>query len=205
MVGLTAGAGIARAFVGARGPKGRAYDPALEPAVDDAIARHGADADTVKLANTAYESAFPECPKQLDPDDPTHADCIRRWLQIRDVVLARLPPPAIPTPAEEPGLPTTGPAADMRGWLQSLTAQQRSELSRILGANLVRPLEQAAITGDDPGTVSAAVHMKKTIEDYAEEHPFDALRQYRDLKQLLGTKLDTLLQLAEKHRAAAGA
>jgi hypothetical protein len=202
VVGVTAGAGIAHAFLGKRSPRGRSYDPSLEPAVDQAIADHGA-AQLNLTTNAAYHSAFPHCPRTLDPSDQSHADCVRAWLRVRDMVLGRLPPPVVPTPEEEPGLATTGPAADIRGWLQSLTPAQRSGLRDIVGAELVDPVERAAIRGDDQATVNSVVHMKKTIEDYAEEHPFDALRQYQELKKLLGPKLDVLLQLAEQHRGAA--
>lgn len=201
VAGVLAGAGIARAAVGPVGPKGRAHDPALEPHVQAAIAQLGVDANLNILTNHAYNAAFPDCPRRLDPADQSHENCVRRWLGARDLVAARLPAPELPTPSEQEGLATTGSAADIRGWLESLTPNQRSRLREILGANLVDPVQTAAFSGDDDGTERAVVHLKKTVEDYAEEHPFDALRQYSELKDLLGPKLDDLLRTAEQYKA----
>lgn len=166
-----------------------------------AIEALGVDANLNILTNRAYHSAFPDCPRRLDPNDPSHEDCVRSWLRVRDHVAARLPAPELPTPEEKAGLPTTGEAADIRGWLESLTPHQISRLREILGANLVDPVQRAAFAGDDEGTVRAVVTLKKTVEDYAEEHPFDALRQYSELKDLLGPKLDDLLRTAEQYKA----
>jgi hypothetical protein len=61
------------------------------------------------MANAAYWLSHPECPRQIDPNDPSHADCVAIWKRLRKRIDDRLagkkkapekPPPPI-TPQDE--------------------------------------------------------------------------------------------------------
>ncbi len=198
--GLLAGAGVARAFVG---PVRRRVDPALDRAAANAVARYGSSVPLGVLTDHAYWAARPGCPKQLDPSNPAHAECTRAWLQLRDLVSAKLPPPEIPRPEDRPDLPSEGPAADLRGWLGSLSQDQREGLRQMIGARHYDALAKNAAGGDDEGTVKAMLDLKEEIELLADDDPLEALRRYRELKGLLGPRFDELLRLAEKYRQSA--
>jgi len=218
--GVTLGAGAARAAM-RRVPK---RDANLNQHADAAITRHGSQASMMVLVDTAYREAYPDCPKTLDPDNAAHGDCIRKWLVVREVVAERLPPieyagvgglepmgpvgPSGTDPAAQPEstpeskpLPTTGPAAEMRGWLGSLTHTQRAELRRIVGPEYVTPIETAAAAGDDAGVMKASIELKDAGERLASDSPFTAMGRYRELKTALGSaKLDELTRLASKYK-----
>lgn len=197
--GIATGATVAHVLLRRRRPK---VDPALKRAADETVQSLGTGTDMMTLTDTAYRAARPDCPGRLDPDDPTHADCIRAWLQLRDLIAARLPPPAMPKPVPQSGLSETGPAADMRGWLESLTPTQRAELRESIGAEHYDPISRAANAGDDKAVVKSVLALKAAIEDLASDDPLAALRQYRRLKSSLGPKLDELLRLAQQYEPA---
>jgi hypothetical protein len=196
-VGIAAGAGIAYAAT-QRGK--RKAEAQLEQAAEQAIASLGTGRDLMTLTDAAYRAAAPACPRPLDPGDPTHADCIRVWLRLRDLVAARLPPPVIQAPEPQEGLADTGPAADMRGWLESLTPKQRTELRATIGPEYYDPISNAAQAGDDKGVAKSVKALQKAIEKHASDEPLAALRQYRKLKSSLGPRLDELMQLAQQHQ-----
>jgi len=199
--GVTVGAGIAHAAM--RSVPER--DPDLEGFADAAISKHGTKASLNVLVDEAYFLAYPNCPTTLDPDNSAHAACISKWLVLREVVSERLPPVDYDAgpPASGEALPSTGPAAEMRGWLGSLTAKQRSDLRRIVGDEYVRPIEEAAEAGDDQGVIDAAIELKEAGEKLASESPLKAMSQYRELKSSLGPKLDELTRLASKYKSYA--
>jgi hypothetical protein len=197
--GATAGALLARAVL----PRPRpSVDPALELAAEQVVAGRGDGTDLMSLADQAYRVARPSCPATLDPDDPSHAGCVGDWLRLRDLVAAKLPPPPVRAPTPQAGLADTGPAADMRGWLESLTPEQRTGLREIIGAKFYDPIVEAAAEGDDEDEVEAVLDLKEEIEEFASDSPLAALRQYKQLKGLLGPKLDELLRLAQQYESS---
>jgi len=199
VLSAVAGASLARAAMGAAERKRTAAE--LGHLANEVITDLGVDRDLMSLTDTAYHRGFPACPRTLDPGDPSHADCIRLWLQLRDEIAARLPAPRISSPEPAEGLADTGPAAEMRGWLQSLTAEQRNGLRRIIGANHYDPIVEAAQNGDDEGTVKAVRRLRKDADDLAANEPLAAWRQYSELKSLLGSKLDDFLKLTQRYAA----
>lgn len=188
--GLFGGAGIARATI--RGLDRREK----QQAADAAITKLGAGASLTALTDVAYAMLWPKCPAKLDPGNPAHQNCVRLWLQMQDTVAGRLPPPSI-TPPAAGTLPTTGPAADLRGWLESLTPEQRDNLRENLGAKYYDPVVARAAAGDDAGAVQAVKDLKAHMEAYAEEEPFAALSMIASMKSSLGDKLDVLIRLQQ--------
>lgn len=199
------GAVVAALFIGggvayARFRKSIAPSGPLPPgdAVDRAIELLGQNRDPEEIADAAYPMAYPDCPAPLDPEDPTHEACIDYWWHLHDLAEERLPPTSS-QPSAPTELPTTGPAADMRAWIESLTQHQRSELRRIMGPSHYDPIKRSAYDGDDGKTVGAVLRFKNAAEKQLSEHPIDALKRYNDLKKLLGPKLDELMDAAEKY------
>lgn len=199
MAGFFVGAGLARAIIG---PPRHAPDPALVRAADRAVASRR-DGEPVSLVvNAAYHDARPACPRQLDPDNPEHAECIQVWLRLRDLVVAMLPPPAIPAPDDAAsGLSQEGPAADVRAWLSSLTAEQRAGLRDLVGAKHYDGIAGAAAAGNDRRTRKAMRALQDDLEQLADDHPLEAMRKYAALQSLLGDKLDELSGLAAKYES----
>lgn len=189
--GLLGGAGIARATINGIDRREK------QQAADAAINKLGAGASLTKLTDVAYAMLWPKCPGKLDPANPAHQSCVRLWLQMQDVVAGRLPPPSISPPAASP-LPTTGPAADLRGWLESLTSEQRDNLRENLGAKYYDPIVARAAAGDDAGAVQAVRDLRTHMEAFAEEEPFAALSMLASIKSSLGDKLDVLIQLQQQ-------
>lgn len=201
-VAAVSGAGVAGGVAIARALIRKGADPALVAAARSVVERHGTGVPLAVLTNRAYHQVRPSCPARLDPDDPSHADCVRVWLQLRSLIAAELPPPRIEGP-DDTTLPSEGPAADLRRWLGSLTPQQRSGLREQIGAVHYDAIARAAAAGDDAKTVKALRALKAEIDQLAEEDPLEALRRYRALKSLLGDRFDELAQLAEKHQGLA--
>jgi hypothetical protein len=166
--------------------------------------------DSIEIADAAYVMAYPDCPPKLDPDDPTHADCIAKWLELREIALEELEAPTkkkkkrpsgtSPEPEPEPTPGEPGPAEDMRQWLDSLSGHQRSELRRIVGAKYYDPIVQAAESDDDAATVSAVLRLKRSIENLVETDKVAAFKKYSELQDLLGPKLEKLLRTAKKYQ-----
>lgn len=190
--GLSVGAGVVRAIIGGQRRK-RSSDPDLIRAVEETLAK-GRSGSLHGLTDRAYRLARPGCPTRLDPDDPTHEQCIAVWLEVRDLVAARLPPPVIES---ADGVVASGPAADIRTWLASLTPEQRSGLREIVGTAHYDRITARADAGDDPGTVDALLDLKDEMDGL---NPLAAMRRYAELKSLLGPKLDDFIRIAEKHR-----
>jgi hypothetical protein len=177
--------------------------PTPAQAVANAIEILGSDAEVVEVTDVAYAMAYPDCPPVLDPEDPTHELCIEFWLHLRDLAIEQMPPPESRPSQEQPGLSDTGPAADMRGWLESLTQRQRSELRRIIGKKYYDPIKRNAYEGDDAGVVLAVLRFKSAAEKHASEDKFGALERYLELRELLGPKLDELMQIAQQYKEGA--
>jgi hypothetical protein len=177
--------------------------PTPTRAIATAIGILGSDAEVIEVTDVAYTMAYPDCPVVLDPDDPTHELCIEYWLHLRDLAIEQMPPPESRPAEEQPGLSMTGPAADMRGWLESLTQRQRSELRRIIGSKYYDPIKRGAYDGDDAGVVSAVLRFKNAAQKHASEDKFGALKRYLELQELLGAKLDELMQLAQQYEGQA--
>lgn len=172
-------------------------------AIANAIEILGTGAEVVEVTDVAYTMAYPDCPAQLDPGDPMHERCIEYWLHLRDLAIEQMPSPEGRPARDRPGLSGTGPAADMRGWLESLTQHQRSELRSIIGGRHYDGIKRNAYDGDDAGVVSAVLRFKRGAEKHASEDKFGALERYLELKELLGPKLDELMQLAQKYQGQA--
>lgn len=170
-----------------------------QQAVDRAIGLLGTAREPEEIADAAYPMAYPDCPAKLDPEDPTHEQCIDYWWHLHDLAAERLPPPSERPRPHPDELPTEGPAADMRAWLESLTQHQRSELRRLIGPPYYNPIKRAAYDGDDGKTVAAVIRLKNSIEKLASDDPIEALKRYGELKDLLGSKLDELMDTAEKY------
>jgi hypothetical protein len=179
--------------------KGPTKETAMTP--DDAIERAieilGASATPTEVTDAAYSMAYPDCPEKLDPSEPTHAQCIDLWKGLHALAKQALPGQR-PRPVPD-DLPDEGPAADMRRWLDSLSAHQRSELRRIIGPKYYDPIKRSAAAGDDGKTVGNVLRFKRAVEKFAEEDKMAALSQYLELKKLLGPKLDELLETAQKY------
>lgn len=183
-----------------------------EEAVDRAISLLGTARDPQEIADAAYPMAYPDCPPTLDPDDLSHAACIEDWWRLHDLAEAALPaggsPPSEASPPSDEGrppqddgtLPTTGPAADMRAWLESLTQTQRAQLRTLIGATHYDPIKHAAYAGDDAQTVSAVLRFKNAAEKMLSDDPIAAAKRYSELRALLGPKLDELLAQAKKYQ-----
>jgi hypothetical protein len=174
-----------------------------EDAVDRAIEILGPDASAIDVTDAAYPLAYPDCPERLDPEDPLHEECIDLWTDLHDLAKEQLPtkkwgPRPVPDDA-----PSDGPAADMRAWLAGLTPHQRKELRRIIGPKYYDPIKRSANAGNDGKTVGNVLRLKRAIEDFKEEDPFAALKQYNELRQLLGPKLDELIATAKKYEGSA--
>lgn len=58
----------------------RAWNAALRRA-KEAL---GAGATADDLADMAYPELFPDCPTRLEPDDPSHRECIDSWVALRN-------------------------------------------------------------------------------------------------------------------------
>jgi hypothetical protein len=174
-----------------------------EQAVREAIQILGENADADDIANAAYPLAHPDCPDTLDPEDPSHGPCIDKWLALRDLAESIMPTNQRPPRRDGAPLPTEGPAADMRAWLDSLTQSQRSQLRDLIGASNYDPIKRAAQAGDDGQTVASVLRLKRNIEKLVDDDPIEAAKQYHALKTLLGPKLDELLDLAEQYSGQA--
>ncbi len=196
--GVAVGATLSRAAM-SRGGRAPA-DPVLEAAASEEVAAWQGRRSLTTLTDRAYARARPNCPRVLDPGNPDHEGCIRDWLRLRDLIAAKLPAPEIPPAADQAGLATEGPAADMRGWLGTLTQDQRAGLRDIIGARQYDGIATSAASGDDEATRSAMRGLKAETEQLTDERPFEALRRYSQLKSLLGDKLDGLVSLAEKYK-----
>lgn len=195
LAALFVGGGVAYARVRKRMEPSPPLSP--EAAVDRAIELIGQDQSAQEVADAAYPMAYPDCPAMLDPDDPTHASCVEYWWHLHDLAAERLPPPG--TGPEDEGPATEGPAVDMRAWLDSLTPHQRSELRRIIGPTYYDPIKDAAYAGDDGKTVGSVLRLKNAIQTMMSKEPLEAARRYGELKDLLGPKLDELMDAAEKY------
>lgn len=202
---VAAGIGAAALLVGgyayarAAAPKPE-KPPSKQKAVRKAVSLLGRNANSNELTDVAYTMAYPKCPPKLDPGNPQHEDCIAKWLELQDMVIAETAKPRKAkdgTPIPEP---TNGPAADMQKWLDSLTSSQRSGLRKIIGGQYYDPIKNAAGAGDDAGTVEAVLRFKRAVEEYAYDDPIGAYKQYSELQNLLGPKLDTLLRAAKKYQ-----
>jgi len=163
----------------------------------------GEGAEVIEIADVAYTMVYPDCPPLLDPEDPTHEECIAAWLQLRDLAIDQLPAPAGRPSKTQEGLASTGPAADLRGWLESLTSTQRSELRTIIGSTYYDPMKRSAYEGDDGGVVRAVLRFKASAEAYASKDKMGALARYMELTDLLGPKLDELMRLAKSYKGKA--
>lgn len=181
--------------------------PSPAEAVRKAISILGTHEDAGEIADVAYTMAYPGCPPKLDPKDPTHATCIQRWLELRDLALAQVveaekarpkrtpPKDGAPAPA-----PAAGPAKDMADWINGLTPAQRTGLREIIGPKYFDPIRTAADQKDDGATVSAVLRFKRAVEQHAADDPVEAFKEYQKLKALLGPKLDELMRTAQKYK-----
>lgn len=57
-------------------------------ALSRAVEVLGSSASPEELADMAYPELYPDCPVRLDPNDPTHADCIESWVAVRNAARA---------------------------------------------------------------------------------------------------------------------
>lgn len=186
---LLAGGGIAYA----RLRKKKAV-PSPEEAVLEAREILGPVASADDVADMAYAAAYPECPTVLDPNDPKHQGCIAAWMALKKMAAPKGPAPS---------KPARGPAAETERWLDGLTSQQRTELRDIIGTSYYDPISSAAWAGDDDATVKAVLRLKADTERLLAENPIAAASRYSQLKALLGPKLDTFLEMAERFEAQA--
>lgn len=72
----------------ARWPGARPTDE--QAAVRDALALLGVQADPEAAAGRAYAALHPECPPEIDLNDPAHRACADAWLELRDEALRQL-------------------------------------------------------------------------------------------------------------------
>jgi hypothetical protein len=168
--------------------------PSAQKSVQKAITILGPKG-SIEIADLAYTMAYPKCPKKLDPKNANHADCIAKWLKLREIALVELPKSSSNDNDTGPG-----PADDMVEWLDSLTSSQKSGLKKLIGDEHYTDIDTSARSGNDSKTVSAVLRFKSDIELLVEEHPLDAFAKYRDLKELLGPKLEELLKKAQKYK-----
>lgn len=172
--------------------------PSPRKAVKKAIKTLGPNEKAVEIADVAYTMAYPKCPPKLDPDDPTHESCIRKWLKLRDIALEELAK-VEKTKEKKNGRATVGPAKEMRAWIDSLSQNQRTKLRQIIKPKYYDPIKQAADAGDDGATVSAVLRLERAVRKFAQESPVQAMLQLNELENLLGPKLDELMKKAKKY------
>lgn len=177
-------------------PKAKGVSP--DKAVQQAIAALGVDAHPWMLTDFAYSAAYPECPAVIDPTDPEHDTCRGLWLDMLiKMSEATGLDPDVPIKPPDPSK-STGVAADIANFLAALTANQRSELRTILGAERYDNLVSASEAGNDGSVQALLLAMRKDVEKLVKESPLQAYSLYSQLQKLLGdAKLEEFLEIAK--------
>jgi hypothetical protein len=121
-------------------------------AILTAIGDLGLNANAVTLTDHAFFITYPDAPKKLNPEDPTHQEPIENWLRIFTEVKARKQA-ARPTT----GAPDTdaGPgelSQEVDAWIDSLNASQKTAIEGVVGDSLYASMKAAAESGDDSRT-----------------------------------------------------
>lgn len=160
-------------------PTVKKYGP--DAAVTTAINELGADAGVVALTDLAYPLAYPDCPPKLDPDDPTHEECVNRWLALRDRVRKRVPSGGKGSSSEKVL------AKKIKSWLDGLSGSQRSQLRSTIGAKLYDPIANGAASGNESQVMAGLLRMKSSVKGMSQ---LQALALYTQLQDILGPKLD---------------
>jgi hypothetical protein len=167
-----------------------------QTAVLEVIGEHGFSKSSIELTDFAYWKAYPEGPKKLDPDDPTHQEYIEAWLRIwADVKQRKI------DARPEPGVATTntGPdgrlSAEVDAWIGSLDANQRSKLIALIGQSRFDQVKAAAASGDDVRTQAQIDRLQAFVDSLgfgdllSKGRPFQSslsAQQISKAKEILG-------------------
>lgn len=162
-------------------PTVKKYGP--DKAVSTAIEELGENAGVMTLTDLAYPLAYPNCPPLLDPDDPTHADCIAKWIDLRDRVAKRVP-------AGKGTGGARGIAKKVDKWFDGLSSSQRTQLRSAIGAELYDPIANGANANNDSQVLAGLLRLKRSVYDLIAESQLQALALYSKLQDILGPKLD---------------
>ncbi len=198
---LTVGAVIVGVWIW-RSKKAEASTTALG-AVKAAKRRLGDGASAFDIADEAYWALYPDCPRELDPKDEEHIECVELWSEVYAEALDVMPDPS-PGSGDaaggggaggagnsEGGSPSSGsgPAARIDRFMDGLTEQEYNETRRIIGPTYFDQLEKAADEGDDAAARAAIARAKTRIENLS---TFEKMQKFAELKSALGPKLDQL-------------
>lgn len=175
-------------------------------AVQEAIDKLGKDESPVELADYAYALLYSEeCPPKLDPSNPKHGACIKKWLDLRDMALdmvgqqkkrAKKAKKKAEGATEEEAASATveGAAADLKKILDGLSASQKSVAKGALGASIYNDLAAAAQANDDAAAIATARRAKAKARSLEKNNPIKAMMTVATLKSQLGSQWDAIMQ-----------
>lgn len=122
--------------------KGKVPPVDLRRSVSAAAERTGSQEPNV-VTDEAYFSLYADCPRVLNPDDPKHAGCVARWLNLYAYALDLVGPSLEELPEDKETM--------VLGLVENLEEDDLEPLSRILGEGLLESLLDA------PGKARAQV------------------------------------------------
>lgn len=174
-------------------------------AVKMAKRKLGDSASAADIADEAYWSLYPDCPRDLDPKNDDHVECIELWFKVYEDALDVMPDPDPGTgasggsggggdgdgggAANEGPAQGSGPAARLDRFIDGLTEGEYNRTRAIIGPNFFDQLEKAADAGDDAAARAAITRTKTRIENLS---TFEKMKKFGELKAALGPKLDQL-------------
>jgi len=161
-------------------------------ALATAMTELGPNATATELTDHAYFRLFPDCPRVLDPDDPSHETCINDWLEIFAEALELAGDPEMrPKPGDKPGKKRSKPgmAKRLKSFINDISPQQRKQVRRIIGAKHYDALEKAAMDDDDEAARKAVSRLRSDINALSK---LERARKGMELYSVLKRKTDKI-------------